>query len=75
MLYGSVGEIKSKFGKNTVFLDFEGELKNIHGVKRSNISGNYAELILVDGADTQDVLKAIARDVRVSRFEVSSPSL
>ena len=75
VLYGSVGEIKSRFGKNTVFLDFEGELKNIPGVKRSNVSGNYAELILVDGADTQDVLKAIARDVRVSRFEVSSPSL
>jgi len=75
VLYGSVGEIKSRFGKNTVFLDFEGELKNIQGVKRSNISGNYAELILEDGADTQDILKAIARDVRVSRFEVSSPSL
>ncbi len=75
VLYGSVGEIKSRFGKNTVFLEFEGELKNIRGIKKSNLSGNYAELILEDGADTQDVLKAIAREVRVSRFEVSSPSL
>ncbi len=75
VLYGSVGEIKSKFGKNTVFLEFEGELKNIRGIKKSNLSGNYAELILEDGADAQDVLKAIAREVRVSRFEVSSPSL
>lgn len=75
VLYGSVSEIKSRFGKNTVFLDFEGELKKINGVKRTNISGNYAELVLEDGADAQDVLKAIAREVRVSRFEVSSPSL
>ena len=75
VLYGSVAEIKSRFGKNTVFLEFEGELKNIPGVKKSNLSGNYAELILEDGADTQDVLKAIARDVRIGRFEVSSPSL
>ena len=75
VLYGSVSEIKSRFGKNTIFLDFEGELKHIQGVKRSNISGNYAELILEDGEDAQDVLKTIARDVRVSRFEVSSPSL
>ena len=75
VLYGSVAEIKSRFGKNTVFLEFEGELKNIPGVKKSNLSGNYAELILEEGADTQDVLKAIARDVRVGRFEVSSPSL
>ncbi|VVB91518.1 Trehalose/maltose import ATP-binding protein MalK [uncultured archaeon] len=75
VLYGSMSEIKSRFGKNTVFLEFEGELKNMPGVKKSNLSGNYAELILEDRADTQDVLKAIARDVRVSRFEVSSPSL
>ena len=75
VLYGSMGEIKSRFGKNTIFLDYEGELKNIPGVKKLNHSGNYAELILENGADTQDVLKAIARDVRVSRFEVSAPSL
>ncbi len=75
VLYGSVGEIKSRFGKNTIFLEFDGELKKIPGVKKLNLSGNYAEMILEDGADTQDVLKTIARDVRVSRFEVSSPSL
>lgn len=75
VLYGSMSEIKSRFGKNTVFLEFEGELKNMPGVKKSNLSGNYAELILEDRVDTQDVLKAIAKDVRVSRFEVSSPSL
>lgn len=75
VLYGGVGEIKSRFGKNTVFLEFEGELKKIPGVKKSNLSGNYAELILEDWADTQEVLKTIAGDVRISRFEVSSPSL
>jgi len=32
-------------------------------------------MILEDGADAQDVLKAIARNVKVSRFEVSTPSL
>lgn len=75
VLYGSVGEIKSRFGKNTIFLDFEGELRNIPGIRKLNHSGNYAELILEDGIDTQEVLKAIARDVRISRFEVSAPSL
>jgi ABC-2 type transport system ATP-binding protein len=75
VLYGSVGEIKSRFGKNTILLEFDGELKNIEGVKKINHSGNYAELLLESGADTQDVLKTIASKVRVSRFELSAPSL
>ncbi len=72
---GSVGEIKSRFGKNTILLEFDGELKDIKGVKNINHSGNYAELLLEPGADTQDVLKTIASKVRVSRFELSAPSL
>lgn len=76
VLYGSVNEIKSRFGKNTVFLEFDGELENIAGmVKKINYSGNYAELILKDGIDSQEVLKTIVRDGRINRFEVSAPSL
>ena len=75
VLYGKVNEIKSRFGKNTIQLDFEGELKNIQGVKKVNHSGNFAELILDPGADAQDVLKTIVKSVRVNRFEISSPSL
>ncbi len=75
VLYGKVNEIKSRFGKNTIQLDFEGELKNIQGVKNVNRSGSFAELILDPGTDAQDVLKNIVKSVRVNRFEVSSPSL
>ncbi len=75
VLYGSVGEIKSRYGKNTIFLEFEGELKNIKGIRKINHSGKYAELVLDTGADTQDVLKTIVNEVRVSRFELSAPSL
>jgi ABC-2 type transport system ATP-binding protein len=75
VLYGKVNEIKSKFGKNTIQLDFEGELKDIEGVKKVNHSGNFAELILEPGAEAQDVLKTLVKSIRVNRFEVSSPSL
>jgi ABC-2 type transport system ATP-binding protein len=75
VLYGSIGEIKSRYGKNTIFLEFDGELKKIEGVKKINQSGNYAELILDDGADTQNVLKTIVSEVRVNKFEISAPSL
>ena len=75
VLYGSVGEIKSRFGKNTIFLEFEGQLENIAGVRKINHSGNYAELILEEGADAQNVLKNIVSMVRVNKFEISMPSL
>jgi ABC-2 type transport system ATP-binding protein len=74
-LYGSVDEIRSRFGKNTILLEFEGELKNIPGVRKMNNSGNYAELILEQGANPQDVLKILVATVRVNKFEISMPSL
>ncbi|MCZ7382910.1 MAG: ATP-binding cassette domain-containing protein [Candidatus Methanoperedens sp.] len=75
VLYGIIGEIKSRYGKNTIFLEFDGELKKIAGVKKFNQSGNYAELILDDGAVAQNVLKTIVSEVRVNKFEISAPSL
>jgi len=75
VLYGSIDEIKSRYGKNTVLLEFEGELKNIPGIKKINNSGNYAELILEQGADAREVLKSLAGMVRVNKFEISMPSL
>jgi ABC-2 type transport system ATP-binding protein len=75
VLYGKIDEIKSRYGKNTVLLEFEGELKNIPGVKKINNSGNYAELILEPGTDSQVLLKNLAEMIRVNKFEVSAPSL
>ncbi len=75
VLYGSIGEIKSRYGKNTIFLEFDGELKKIAGVKKINQAGNYAELILDDGADAQSVLKSLVGNVRVNKFEIAAPSL
>jgi len=75
VLYGSIDEIKASYGKNTVLIEFEGELKNIKGVKKINNSGNYAELILEPGADAGDVLRLLASMVRVNKFEISMPSL
>jgi ABC-2 type transport system ATP-binding protein len=75
VLYGSVDEIRSRYGKNTVLLEFEGELKNIPGVRKINNSGNYAELILEQDADPREILKILAEMVRVNKFEISMPSL
>lgn len=75
VLYGSIEEIKSRYGKNTILLEFEGELKNIPGIKKINNSGNYAEMILEPGADSGEILRILAAMVRVNKFEISTPSL
>ncbi|CAD6491036.1 MAG: Vitamin B12 import ATP-binding protein BtuD [Candidatus Argoarchaeum ethanivorans] len=75
VLYGSISEIKSRYGKNTIFIEFEGKLKSIPGVKKINNAGNYAELTLDSGTDSQSVLKSIVGEVRVNKFEISAPPL
>ncbi len=74
-LYGKIDEIKSSYGKNTILLEFEGSLGNIPGIKKINNSGNYAELIMEPGTDTQVILKNLADMVRIHKFELSAPTL
>ncbi|HEX8185000.1 MAG TPA: ATP-binding cassette domain-containing protein [Blastocatellia bacterium] len=78
VLGGKLKEVKGRFGRNTVILDYEGPGSFLTDdlVKRHNQFPNYSEILLQDGADAQEVLKrAIASGVRVNRFELVEPSL
>jgi len=75
VLYGSMEEIKARYGKDTILLEYEGNLKKIPGIKKINDSGNYAEMRLEEDADVRQVLKIILDEVMVSKFEISSPTL
>jgi len=78
ILDGSVSEVKSRHGKNTLALAYEGDggfLSSLPGVARVSDSGRYAEIRMEDGADPQAVLRAAAARLRVSRFEIVEPSL
>ena len=78
VLGGSLREVKRRFGRNTVILDYEGANSFLtHDlVKRQNRFANYSELLLNEGADPQEVLRrAIAAGARVNRFEMVEPSL
>jgi ABC-2 type transport system ATP-binding protein len=78
VLGGSLKEVKRSFGRNTVRIDFEGDDSFLSNdlVKRHNRFTNYSEIMLLDGIDSQDVLRrAIASGVRVNRFELVEPSL
>lgn len=78
VLGGSLKEVKGRFGRNTIILDYEGPDSFLTPdlVKRHNRFPNYSEILLQDGADAQEVLRrALAAGVRVHRFELVEPSL
>jgi ABC-2 type transport system ATP-binding protein len=78
VLSGGLKEVKRRFGKNTVILDYEGPDSFLTDdlVKRHNRFPNYSEILLKEGADAQEVLKrALAAGARVNRFELVEPSL
>jgi len=78
VLGGGLKEVKRRFGKNTVILDYEGPDSFLGAdlVKRHNRFPNYSEILLNDDADAQEVLRrALAAGARVNRFELVEPSL
>lgn len=78
VLQGTLDEVRGSFGKNTLHLDFEGDgafLAELPNVTRSSVLNNSAELSLAEGADPQRILEACMSRVRLSRFEVATPSL
>jgi ABC-2 type transport system ATP-binding protein len=78
VLEGAVSEVKSRYGKNAVVVAYEGDgsfLAGLPGVAQLTDFGRYVELRLQAGADPQDILRAAAPRLRVSRFEIVEPSL
>jgi len=78
VLDGPVSEVKSRHGKNTLVLSYEGDgafLAGLPGVLKVNDFGRYVEIRMAEGADPQAILREAASRLRVSRFEVVEPSL
>jgi ABC-2 type transport system ATP-binding protein len=78
VLEGTVSEVKSRHGKNTVVLAYEGDgafLAGLPGVAKLNDFGRYVELRMREGSDPQEILREAAARLRVSRFEIVEPSL
>jgi ABC-2 type transport system ATP-binding protein len=78
VLEGSLEEIRTAFGKNTVHLDYDGDgsfLASLPDVIKSRVDTNEAEITLADGADPDGVLEACMGRLRIRRFEVAAPSL
>ena len=78
VISGSLADIKSRYGHNTVAVEFDGaiDFESLAGLVR-NVSRfpRWVEVELLEGASPQALLKALVDQVSVRRFEVVSPSL
>ncbi|MFN3134875.1 MAG: ABC transporter ATP-binding protein, partial [Candidatus Kryptonium sp.] len=78
VLSGSLSEVKSKFGRNSIHIEFGGNgesLKNLNGVKKIDIYPNYAEITLEIDVSPSEILREIIKHVDLKKFEVKEPSL
>lgn len=78
ILYGPVKEIKDRFGKRTVSIEFTGDASFVRGlpqVERLIEYPQFLEISLTADADADSLLCELAGRISIRKFEVSSPSL
>ena len=78
VLDGKIGDVKARFGQNTVHLSFDGDggfIRSLPGVREMTEFNNYAEVRLTDDTEPHSILKAVVDKLTLTRFEVIEPSL
>jgi ABC-2 type transport system ATP-binding protein len=78
VLSGNLREIKHSFGKNTIHIEFEGDpafLDMLPDVRINNRSANFAEIQMLDGQSTSDILRTAMKYTEIYKFERVEPSL
>ena len=81
VLQGGMREIKSRYPRNRMIVDFEGDASWLDSpaiagaLEDTRVYNNHAELKLRPGQDAQPVVAAIAQSARTHRIEVAEPSL
>jgi ABC-2 type transport system ATP-binding protein len=78
VLQGDLREVKSRYGRNNVQIDYEGGdgfLNDPELVQSFNNYGKYVEVRMKPGADTQKLLQRASATCRINKFEIMEPSL
>lgn len=78
ILEGDLDQIKANYGHCSVQMKYDGDagfLQESRLVQSFNDYGNYVEVRLAPGADTQELLRLASSKARLDRFEVMQPSL
>lgn len=78
VLTGNLRDIKKRFGKNTILLEFDGDgsfIDQLEDVRINNRSTNFAEIRLLGQQDPQKILKLAMDHANIHKFELVEPSL
>ena len=78
VLGGSVREVKKRYGRNSLQIEFHGDgsfLETLPGIRRAIVFGNAAELELDPSARIQQVLEQLNQRLELRKFELVEPSL
>jgi ABC-2 type transport system ATP-binding protein len=77
VLSGKMREIKSRYERSHVVIDFEGDASFLEhsSIAEAKNYGGHAEIRLKHGADAQPLLMAAAERARIYKFEWMEPSL
>ncbi len=78
VLDGTLDEIKQQYGRDTLRVRMSGNghgFGSLPGVDRVNDFGQFQELRMARGADSQAILKQLSDAGRVEHFEIAQPSL
>lgn len=75
---GALKEVKRKFGKEFVKIEYEGDaefIKTLPGVKQADLYGNFGEIEVNDGTDPHSILPVIFEKVTLRKFSIEAPTL
>lgn len=78
VLEGDLSQIKAGYGRHNVQIKYDGDARFLQEkrlVQSYNDYGNYVEVRLAPGADSQELLRLASSHARLDRFEVMEPSL
>ncbi len=78
VLDGSMAEVRSKYGQNSIHLEIDGDgsfLSELNGIEKVTNFTNYFELTLTDMSSSNEILRNIADRVTITRYQRVEPSL
>jgi ABC-2 type transport system ATP-binding protein len=78
VLDGTMDAVQGDYGQDTLRVKMEssdGDLTELPGIEHVTDFGQFQELRIGSGADTQEVLRALIERGRVAHFELARPSL
>ena len=77
VLSGGMREVKSRYPRNHVVIDFEGDNSFVRhpAVAEFKEYAGHVEMQLKDGADAQDLLRAAFERAKIYKFDLMEPSL